>query len=240
VAPDELSKPTDGKQAAKAMQSLSPAADNAGPQPWKLGVLESPDPAFIVYLVDGDYVEAMLDPDFTQGSNGYAHPEFVPQDEVWIDDRQPEYDRQVVLEHHELPEVYRMRDFGDDYDTAHSYANGNEQAFRRKRFESAKADLARWRRVVKNAAKADRAPRRFESEAIPPGTRHWVESRLAAGDSVKAFTRPSRSSVKRWSTSERASGHVVAGELLWKKILDKAASEYIKQAVERLKKETGK
>ncbi len=228
--------------AEKAMQPRPTAEENAGPQPWKLGVIPSPDPDFTVYLVDGDYVEATFDPDFTQGSNGYAHPEFVPADEVWIDDRQPDYDRQVVLEHHELPEVYRMRDFGDDYDAAHAYANGNEQAFRRATIEQradAKADVARWRRVVKNAAKADRAPRRFESDAIPAGTRHWIEARLARGDSVKAFAKPGRARAKRWSTSTRAAKHVAAGEELWKKLLDRAAAEFTAQAEERLKKERG-
>jgi hypothetical protein len=115
----------------------------------RLRELKSPDPNFKVYLVDGAYIEAFLDPDFIQGTNGYAHPEFCPSDEIWLDNRQSEEDNEIVLNFHELPEIYLMRD-GMPYNEAHDRASREiEQPERQRRFgrpqletpDAAKGDL---------------------------------------------------------------------------------------------------
>ena len=230
------------------------AEDNAGPQPWKLAELDSPDGDFTVYLVDGDWVESNIDPDYTQGTNGYAHPAFCPENEIWIDNRQPEYDRQVVLEFHELPEIYRMRDWGEDYDTAHAYANGNEQAHRQSvkyegqprqehgRFGEG-SDLRKWERMVKARVKAGKPVRAFESDAINPARRAWIEAHLMRSLTpegiAKAFTRPKRADVRTWRDSKRAKEAGEAIKAWFTPMLRKWADHYKAIALRELESRKG-
>jgi hypothetical protein len=78
---------------------------------WKK--LESP---VSVWIVDGRLVRSVFDVDFTEGGHDYVY-EFVPQNEVWIDNDLEETERPYVLLH-ELHERNLMAK-GWDYDRAH-------------------------------------------------------------------------------------------------------------------------
>lgn len=78
---------------------------------WKK--LESP---VSVWIVNGRLVRSVFDVDFTEGGHDYVY-EFVPQNEVWIDNDLEETERPYVLLH-ELHERNLMAK-GWDYDRAH-------------------------------------------------------------------------------------------------------------------------
>jgi hypothetical protein len=59
-----------------------------------------------VWVVDGRLVRSLFDRDFTEGGHYHVY-EFVPKDEVWIDDAIEENERRFVLLH-ELHEFNQM------------------------------------------------------------------------------------------------------------------------------------
>jgi hypothetical protein len=69
-----------------------------------------------VWIVNGRLVRSAFDADFTEGGHDYVY-EFVPENEVWIDDAIEEFERPYVLLH-ELHERNRMA-AGWTYDKAH-------------------------------------------------------------------------------------------------------------------------
>jgi hypothetical protein len=69
-----------------------------------------------VWIVNGRLVRSAFDIDFTAGGHDYVY-EFVPEDEVWIDDDIEEQERGYVLLH-ELHERNRMA-AGSPYSKAH-------------------------------------------------------------------------------------------------------------------------
>ncbi|MCX6173139.1 MAG: hypothetical protein NTZ27_00080 [Ignavibacteriales bacterium] len=69
-----------------------------------------------VWIIDGRLVRSVFDVDFTEGGHDYVY-EFVPQNEVWIDNDLEEVERPYVLLH-ELHERNLMAK-GWDYDRAH-------------------------------------------------------------------------------------------------------------------------
>ncbi len=69
-----------------------------------------------VWIVDGRLVRSVFDIDFTEGGHDYVY-EFVPENEVWIDNDLEEIERPYVLLH-ELHERNLMAK-GWDYDKAH-------------------------------------------------------------------------------------------------------------------------
>lgn len=73
--------------------------------------------AVSVWIVDGRLVRSVFDVDFTEGGHDYVY-EFVPQNEVWIDNDLQETERPYVLLH-ELHERNLMSQ-GWDYDRAHA------------------------------------------------------------------------------------------------------------------------
>jgi hypothetical protein len=73
-----------------------------------------------VWIVDGRLVRSVFDVDFTEGGHDYVY-EFVPQNEVWIDNDLEEAERPYVLLH-ELHERNLMAQ-GWDYDRAHEDAS---------------------------------------------------------------------------------------------------------------------
>jgi len=73
-----------------------------------------------VWIVDGRLVRSAFDVDFVEGGHDYVY-EFVPFDEVWIDDTVEEGERPYVLLH-ELHERNLMVK-GWDYDRAHNDAS---------------------------------------------------------------------------------------------------------------------
>jgi len=70
-----------------------------------------------VWIVSGRMVRSVFDVDFTEGGHDYVY-EFVPQNEVWIDDDIVEPERPYVLLH-ELHERNRMA-AGWPYSKAHA------------------------------------------------------------------------------------------------------------------------
>jgi hypothetical protein len=80
-----------------------------------------------VWIVNGRLVRSIFDIDFTAGGHDYVY-EFVPENEVWIDDDIEENERGYVLLH-ELHERNRMAS-GWDYDKAHAQASRLEYHLR--------------------------------------------------------------------------------------------------------------
>jgi hypothetical protein len=83
--------------------------------------------AVSVWIVDGRLVRSVFDDDFTEGGHDYVY-EFVPQNEVWIDNDLEEAERPFVLLH-ELHERNLMAK-GWDYDHAHEDSSKIEYHFR--------------------------------------------------------------------------------------------------------------
>ena len=70
-----------------------------------------------VWIVNGRFVRSVFDIDFTEGGHDHVY-EFVPANEVWIDDAIVEKERGFVLLH-ELHERNRM-EAGLPYSQAHA------------------------------------------------------------------------------------------------------------------------
>ena len=70
-----------------------------------------------VWIVDGRLVRSLFDRDFTEGGHYHVY-EFIPKDEVWIDDAIEENERRFVLLH-ELHEFNQMAK-GMPYSKAHA------------------------------------------------------------------------------------------------------------------------
>lgn len=73
-----------------------------------------------VWIVNGRLLRSVFDIDFTEGGHDHVY-EFVPENEVWIDNDLSESERPYVLLH-ELHERNLMAK-GWDYDHAHAYAS---------------------------------------------------------------------------------------------------------------------
>ena len=80
-----------------------------------------------VWIVDGRLVRSVFDIDFTEGGHDYVY-EFVPQNEVWIDNDLEEAERPYVLLH-ELHERNLMAK-GWTYTKAHEDASKIEYNYR--------------------------------------------------------------------------------------------------------------
>ena len=80
-----------------------------------------------VWLVNGKYVREHFYLDFTQGGHGYVY-DFIPLNEVWIDDDLSTDERPYVIAH-EFYERALMKE-GVTYDTAHTAANVVEKSAR--------------------------------------------------------------------------------------------------------------
>ena len=80
-----------------------------------------------VWLVRGDQVRKQHDPNFIMGGHGYVY-DYVPRDEVWVEESLPPLDRVFTLLH-ELYEVSLMRE-GMTYDPAHDRATAIEKRLR--------------------------------------------------------------------------------------------------------------
>lgn len=76
-----------------------------------------------VWIVNGREVRSVFDIDYTEGGHDYVY-EFVPQNEVWIDDAIEENERGYVLLH-ELHERNRMSQ-GWPYSKAHAESSNLE------------------------------------------------------------------------------------------------------------------
>ena len=76
-----------------------------------------------VWIVNGRLVRSVFDVDFTEGGHDYVY-EFVPENEVWIDDAIVDSERGYILLH-ELHERNRMAG-GLPYNEAHAESSGLE------------------------------------------------------------------------------------------------------------------
>jgi len=81
-----------------------------------------------IYLVSGKLVREHFDFNFVFGGHGYVY-DYVPKDEVWLDDAMLTKERKYVLIH-ELYELNLMKK-GKNYDNAHDYACAPEKEARR-------------------------------------------------------------------------------------------------------------
>jgi hypothetical protein len=81
-----------------------------------------------VYIVDGKYVRENQEIDFTQGGNSGKY-EFIPKEEIWIDDGLNEDEILPTLLHEVIE--YKLMDGGYDYDFAHDIASDVELAYRK-------------------------------------------------------------------------------------------------------------
>jgi hypothetical protein len=84
---------------------------------------------FKVFLVNGEFVRNNLEIEFTMGSHKLMS-DFIPKDEVWLDDRMSDNDI-LALIHHEVVEARLMRK-GMSYEDAHALATKSEMKFRKK------------------------------------------------------------------------------------------------------------
>lgn len=80
-----------------------------------------------VWFVNGEQVRKQFDPDFILGGNGYRY-EYVPKNEVWIEDVLSPADKIYTLLH-EVFEVSRMKE-GISYESAHDQATYVEKKLR--------------------------------------------------------------------------------------------------------------
>jgi len=84
---------------------------------WKiyLGSLESDVlPEIKIFKVDPDYVKKNYDPEFLEGTNWMANPEYCPEFEIWL-----AHGSNTLR--HEFEEPILMWKFGITYEQAHSY-----------------------------------------------------------------------------------------------------------------------
>jgi hypothetical protein len=99
-----------------------PSGKNVHERLWKM--LER---GISVWIVNGRMVRSVFDIDYTAGGHDYVY-EFVPQNEVWIDDAIEEPERGYVLLH-ELHERNRMA-AGLPYSKAHEESSKLEYHYR--------------------------------------------------------------------------------------------------------------
>ncbi|MFA5987526.1 MAG: hypothetical protein WC797_02665 [Candidatus Paceibacterota bacterium] len=73
------------------------------------------------YVVDGSIVRSLFYINFVQGGHSLAYPEFVPNNEIWVDDDITPYERKYILLH-EIHERAQMA-HGWNYIQSHTSAN---------------------------------------------------------------------------------------------------------------------
>lgn len=94
-----------------------------------------------IYKVDGEKVRDFYDTDFVWGGHYYAYPDFIPEDEIWIEHMESIEDEKEVLAH-ELFEWYQMKYNKIDYEQAHAFATDVESALRKLQVPVDKKELS--------------------------------------------------------------------------------------------------
>lgn len=84
-----------------------------------------------IYLIDADHVRDEIDIDYTMGGHAYVYPNYVPEDEVWIDEEMNKEDQYSTMVH-ETTERNEMRNRHLQYDKAHDDASAAEIKVRKK------------------------------------------------------------------------------------------------------------
>jgi len=110
------------------LKRLMPEGGLPDPQRVHLALWKKLENGVSVWMVDGRMVRSVFDLDFTMGGHDHVY-EFVPPDEVWIDNDVSDAERPYVLIH-ELYERNRMKD-GWDYTKAHTAASKIEKHYRK-------------------------------------------------------------------------------------------------------------
>jgi hypothetical protein len=82
-----------------------------------------------IYLVNGTVIRDNIDPDYTEGGHGYIYPNYIPENEIWIDMIQDEKDLYSSIEH-EIHERIDMKFKKLSYDEAHDNALKWEEKIR--------------------------------------------------------------------------------------------------------------
>jgi hypothetical protein len=97
----------------------SPAPWPISDASWKTYMGEACPHGLVLVMVDGTHVRNHYDSDFVQGGNGCRY-DFIPKNELWIDDSLPEVEIPLVA-FHECHEAELMRQ-GWTYCRAHDRA----------------------------------------------------------------------------------------------------------------------
>ncbi|MDD5650635.1 MAG: C39 family peptidase [Candidatus Nanoarchaeia archaeon] len=95
---------------------------------WKVPFAELLDGTKI-FIVDGDFIRDNIYVDFVLGGHGYVY-DFVPKDEIWVEQVQDHKDEQYNLTH-EIIEYLLMKLCDKDYDSAHEFTAHVEDILRR-------------------------------------------------------------------------------------------------------------
>ena len=74
-----------------------------------------------LFLVDGEFIRDKYKTDFVDGGNGAVY-DFVPNDELWVEDLLDDAERVATLVH-EFVEFTLMTERNEDYPTAHGLAS---------------------------------------------------------------------------------------------------------------------
>ncbi len=132
VSQDEALEQADAVEAEmrrKAGDVDKVKGDNGLPDPEKVHVrlLKKLETPVGVWIVNGRLVRSVFDQDFTEGGHEHVY-EFVPTNEVWIDDQITDPERPLVILH-ELHERNLMEK-GMDYDAAHADSSKLEKHMR--------------------------------------------------------------------------------------------------------------
>ena len=95
---------------------------------WKQFTGDRCEHGYRIFLVDGTHVRDKWDPIFIQGGHKLRY-DFVPKEEIWIEESLPKSERPFVILH-ECVEIEYMKE-GLDYDHAHEKAKRLEDKMRR-------------------------------------------------------------------------------------------------------------
>jgi hypothetical protein len=116
------------RQKAGDLKRMRPKGQLPDPHAVHVRLWKTLESGLRVWTVDGRLIRSVFDLDFTAGGHDHVY-EFIPDDEVWIDNDTSEAERPYALVH-ELHERNLMQQ-GWTYSRAHASANRLERRCRR-------------------------------------------------------------------------------------------------------------
>ncbi len=84
-----------------------------------------------IYLVNGTHIRDKIDIDLTMGGHAYVYPNYIPENEIWIDEDMDIEDQYTTIVH-EMTERNEMRNKHLSYSKAHEDASEKEKKVRKK------------------------------------------------------------------------------------------------------------
>lgn len=84
-----------------------------------------------VFLIDGKYIRNHYEVDFIGGGHIYVPYDFIPENEIWIEDLKKDKKEFIALLIHEFTERMLMKYFKLSYEDGHKIATQYETIFRR-------------------------------------------------------------------------------------------------------------